>query len=55
MFDFFWKSETENIDMKTPERRAGFKLAMEKKISSNQRNQSEPRQSSQSTSGTTGR
>ncbi|MBT3938503.1 MAG: DNA primase, partial [Pelagibacterales bacterium] len=33
MFDFFWKSETENIDMKTPERRAGFKLLMEKKIS----------------------
>jgi DNA primase len=33
MFDFFWKSETENVDMKTPERRAGFKLLMEKKIS----------------------
>ena len=33
MFDFFWKSETENIILDTPERRAGFKLAMEKKIS----------------------
>ena len=33
MFDFFWKSETENIVLDTPERRAGFKLAMEKKIS----------------------
>ena len=34
MFDFFWKSESENIALETPERRAGFKLLMEKKISS---------------------
>ena len=33
MFDFFWKSETENIALETPERRAGFKLLIEKKIS----------------------
>jgi len=34
MFDFFWKSESENIALETPERRAGFKLLIEKKISS---------------------
>ena len=33
MFDFFWKSETENIALETPERRAGFKVLIEKKIS----------------------
>ncbi|MDB9762023.1 DNA primase [Alphaproteobacteria bacterium] len=33
MFDFFWKSETENIKLETPERRAGFKILIEKKIS----------------------
>ncbi len=33
MFDFFWKSETENVDLETPERRAGFKTLIEKKIS----------------------
>ena len=33
MFDFFWKSETENISLTTPERRVGFKKIIEKKIS----------------------
>ena len=33
MFDFFWKSETDNISLTTPERRAGFKKNIEKKIS----------------------
>ena len=33
MFDFLWKSETENISLDTPERRAGFKSLIEKKIS----------------------
>ena len=33
MFDFLWKSETENISLDTPERRAGFKSIMDKKIS----------------------
>ena len=32
MFDFFWKSETESITLETPERRAGFKILIEKKI-----------------------
>ena len=32
MFDFFWKSETENVALETPERRAGFKTLIEKKI-----------------------
>jgi DNA primase (bacterial type) len=34
MFDFFWQSETKNILLDTPERRAGFKRDIEKKISS---------------------
>jgi len=33
MFDFFWKSETENVSLTTPERRVGFKKNIEKKIS----------------------
>ena len=33
MFDFFWKTETDNISLTTPERRAGFKKIIEKKIS----------------------
>ena len=32
MFDFLWNSETENILLDTPERRAGFKKDFEKKI-----------------------
>ena len=33
MFDVFWNSEILNIDLKTPEKRAAFRLLMEKKIS----------------------
>ena len=33
MFDVFWNSEILNIDLKTPEKRAAFRLQMEKKIS----------------------
>ena len=33
MFDFFWKTETDNISLTTPERRPGFKKIIEKKIS----------------------
>jgi len=33
LFDFFWKSSTENILLNTPERRAGFKKSVESKIS----------------------
>lgn len=33
MFDTFWNSEILNLDLKTPEKRAAFRLLMEKKIS----------------------
>ena len=33
MFDVFWNSEILNVDLKTPEKRAAFRLLMEKKIS----------------------
>ena len=33
MFDVFWNSEILNIDLKTPEKRAAFRMLMEKKIS----------------------
>jgi DNA primase len=33
MFDAFWNSEILNLDLKTPEKRAAFRLLMEKKIS----------------------
>ena len=33
MFDVFWNSEILNIELKTPEKRAAFRLLMEKKIS----------------------
>jgi DNA primase len=33
MFDVFWNSETLNLDLQTPEKRAAFRIVMEKKIS----------------------
>ena len=33
MFKFFWNSEIKNLDLESPEKRASFRLLMEKKIS----------------------